>query len=349
MTQTATKAKIVEVKTEMSGRVSSQMVQAGDVGHIYGGVSIDGKVSASEALVLAGANFEVAQCAARMGDKERTKVPNLFHNYRTDITGEEKYLGTVKKDYRIIQNDKAFAWVDELLGNCDACAITSAGVLYGGRYVWLCVDLGGYDVLPGDEIRHHLLIVNSHDGSSNMIFQLLDNRPACQNVVSVTGGVHGSGEPLKIRHTRFADIRMEDVQQAFKIAGGQFKEAEGAMKMMAQTKLTVEDQDMLIYKGLGVSKKALKAWHDGKLDKQPQWVNQFKAINDAIQRGPGADFGRGTVWSVLNGFTYFYDHKRHVRNSENCPDVVVEQKILRGKGVRGKRLAFEACLDFCKN
>jgi phage/plasmid-like protein (TIGR03299 family) len=340
-------ATVVETKETTKGRVDSQMVQAGDVGHVYGGVAIEGKATAKEALVLAGANFEVLQCAARMGDKDRTLIPNLFHTYRDDVSGPGKYLGTVKSDYHIIQNERAFAWVDDLLGSCDECAITSAGVLHGGRYVWLCVDLGGYEVLPGDEIRHHLLIVNSHDGSSNMVFQLLDNRPVCQNVVSVTGGVEGSGEPLKIRHTRLADIRLKDVQQALQVAGGQFKEAEGAIKGMALRKLSVEEQDGLIYKGLGVSPRALKLWSAGKLDKQPQWVNQSKAISGSIERGPGSDYGRGTVYGVLNGFTHYFDHERHVRNSDENPDVAVEQKILRGKGVRGKKLAFDACVDFC--
>jgi len=336
-------------ETAMKGRVSSQVVQKGDVGHIYGGVEIEGKITTAEALTLAGADFEVIKVPACLRDHDRTPLPDQWATARTDVKGVEKILTkkTVGKDYHIIQNARAFGWVDELLGSCNECVITSAGTLFGGRYVWLCVDLGGYDVLPGDEMRHHLLIVNSHDGSSNMTFQLLDQRIVCQNVISVTGGARGSGDPLKIRHTRLAEIRMEDVQQALKLAGGQFKEAEEAMKLMGQTRLPVEEQDLLIYRGLGVSNKQLKLWQAGKLDKQPQWVNQAKVISEAIVKGPGADFGRGTVWGVLNGFTYYFDHERHVRNSEDCPDIAVEQKILRGKGVRSKKLAFETCLKYC--
>jgi len=335
------------VETTMKGRVSSQFVQKGDVGHIYGGVEITGKVTAEEALVLAGANFEVAQCAARMGDRDRTKIDNLFHNFRTDVSGPEKYLGTVKGDYHVIQNERAFAWIDELIGDRTACTITSAGTLYGGRCVWVCIDLGGYEVLPDDEVRHHLLIVNSHDGSSNMIFQLLDKRVVCQNVISVTGGVHGSSEPLKIRHTRLAEIRMEDVQQAIELADTHFKEAEEAMKHMARVSIDEDEQDLLIYAGLGVSKKQLRMLSAGKFTKYPQWVNQATLVKAAVLQGPGAEYAQGTVWGVLNGFTYYYDHMRHVRNSDTRPDVAVEQKILRGKGVRGKKLAFEACLSFC--
>lgn len=343
-------AEIVTVKNEMKGRVSSQVVQDGDVGHIYGGVSIKGKLTTKEALVLAGANFEVGQCAARMSDTVRTLVPNLFHNYRTDLKGPGKYLGTVKGDYKIIQNEKAFSWVDELLGTCEACSITSAGVLYGGRCVWICVDLGGYEIVPGDELRHDLLIVNSHDGSSNMLFQLLDKRIVCQNVVAVTGGIKGS-DPLKIRHTRFAEYRMEDVQEALRLAGSQFGEAESMMRQMSKIKLSPEDKDMLIYRGLGVSKKQLKDWIDGKIKKQPQWVNQFKAINDATLRSPGSEFCPGTVYNVLNGFTFYYDHERKIRNATDRPDVALEQKLLGrgGKSATGKKIAWKACLDFCKN
>lgn len=341
-------ATIVEEKTKMKGRVSSQVVQAGDIGHIYGGVAIEGKVSAKEALVLAGADFEVAQCAARMSDTVRTLVPNLFHNYRTDLKGPEKYLGTVKGDYKIIQNEKAFGWVDELLGTCDACAITSAGVLHGGSYVWLCVDLGGYEVVPGDELRHDLFILNSHNATSNMMFQLLDRRIVCQNVISVTKGVKNVGAPLNIRHTKNAWYRMEDVQNALKLAGSQFKEAEEAMRQMAKVRVSPEERDILIYKGLDVSKKKLNDWMSGKLKKQPQWVNQFKAISDATLRSPGAEFAPNTVYNILNGFTFYFDHQRKVRNGDD-ESVVIEQKIIKGKGMDGKKLAWKACLDFCKN
>ncbi len=338
-------------ETAMKGRVSSQVVQRGDIGHIYGGIEVDGALGVKDALDAAGLNWTVELDKIRMAKKTGGKlIPGHFATYRTD-TGDP--LGIVKRDYHIIQNERAFAWIDDFLGSCEECVITSAGTLYGGCYTWVCIDLGGYDVLPGDEVRHHLLIVNSHNGTTNMIFQLLDQRIVCQNVISVTHGVTADGkavnfgEPLKIRHTRLAEIRMDDVQEALQMAGEQFKEAEAAMRTMAKTNISSDNADLLIYQGLNVSPANLRKWQAGKLPKQPQWVNQARLIKESIVASPGADLGKGTVWGVLNGFTYYFDHVRHVRNSEKCADIAVEQKILRGKGIRGKKLAFEACLKYC--
>jgi hypothetical protein len=158
----------------------------------------------------------------------------------------------------------------------------------------------------------------------------------------------GGSDPLKIRHTLMAEYRMEDVKDALALAGSQFAQAEEAMKNMAKMKISPEDRDMLIYKGLGVSKKELTQWNDGKLKRQPQWVGQFEAVNTAALTSPGSEFSRDTVYNVLNGFTWYYDHERTVRKS--TPDVALAQKLLpAGKGFQGKQKAWETCLAFCKN
>jgi phage/plasmid-like protein (TIGR03299 family) len=340
---------VVDVREiEKHSRVDSQIVMAGDIGSVYGGKIIDSKMSIRDAIVEAGLDWEVRISESAYAGDKRTKIPGYRSTFGVNPDGSRFGLGIVKSRYVPMQNWDAFKPFQSFIG--DKACVESAGVLHGGRYTWICIDLGNFDILPEDQIKKHLLIINSHDGSSNILAQLMPNRLACQNMLNFSFGSGGGSEPFKIRHTGSALVRLDEVKNVMSIANEGFDKVQDAFHIMRDTRVSSEDHNIIIRNALGVTEEDRQKFLEGDYDKQPQWVNRIKEIDRVFEIGPGMDMPglRGTVYGTFNALTGYYDHFRHVRGSGSNPDNTVESKLL-GHAAEMKTKAFKACMDFCKN
>lgn len=280
-------------------------------------------------------------------DSQRSRLLKGFSATCRSDTGEP--LGIVKTRYEPLQNQDAFSWIDNLVGKDGAC-ISSAGSLFGGRMTWICVDLGGFDVVPGDEVRKHLLVFNSHDGSTNLLAIMLPHRIACQNMLNFYLGK--GTDTYKIRHTDGAKIKMADIDKVLAIAYSSFGKAQSAFKQMQQTKIEGDNARNLIYDCLlgDDADKSLQDLAEEKFKKTPTWVKQAEVIEHIMETGPGASFGQGTVWGVFNGVNGYFDHVKSFRGAngveekhiEANPHIAIESKLF-GQAARMKMRAFEQC------
>ena len=280
-------------------------------------------------------------------DKQRSRLLKGFSATCRSDTGEP--LGIVKTRYEPLQNHDAFSWIDNLVGKDGAC-VSSAGALFGGRMTWLCVDLGGFDVVPGDEVRKHLLVFNSHDGSTNLLAIMLPHRIACQNMLNFYLGK--GTDTYKIRHTDGAKVKMADIDKVLAIAYSSFSKAQNAFKMMQQTRIEGDNTRNLIYDCLlgDDADKSLQDLAEDKFNKTPTWVKQAEVIEHIMETGPGANFGKNTVWGVFNGVNGYFDHVKAFRGAngiedkhiEANPHISIESKLF-GQAARMKMRAFEQC------
>ena len=106
------------------------------------------------------------------------EIPGYFATVRQDT---REVLGIVGERYRIVQNDEAFAFVDQLLGI--AIHFETAGSLHGGRRVWVLATLPEHVEVGGDPVRPYVLLMNSHDGSTAVIAATTPIRVVCQNTL----------------------------------------------------------------------------------------------------------------------------------------------------------------------
>ena len=93
------------------------------------GVHVNEALSAKEALLAAGLDWEVTQREIQTSDN--LLVPGYKANIRSS---DQEVLGVVSDRYRIIQNQEAFAFTDRLLG--EGVRYETAGSLQKGRKVW---------------------------------------------------------------------------------------------------------------------------------------------------------------------------------------------------------------------
>lgn len=142
------------------------------------GKKINEATSSKEALAVAGLNWNVIQ------EPVLTESGDLIEGYKANVRDiDGKVLGVVTNRYRIVQNIEAFSFVDELLG--EGLRFESAGVLQGGKKVWVLARLPQEYIISGERISPYLLFFNSHDGSSAVKVCITPVRFSCSNTLNL--------------------------------------------------------------------------------------------------------------------------------------------------------------------
>lgn len=134
--------------------------------------------ASKEALEIAGLNWKVLQEPIYTGTDERVE------GYKANIRdSDRKVLGVVTDRYKVIQNEEAFAFTDELLG--EGVRYETAGSLQGGKKVWLLAHMPHEYIITGERISPYLLFSNTHDGSGAIRVALTPIRVVCQNTLNL--------------------------------------------------------------------------------------------------------------------------------------------------------------------
>lgn len=134
--------------------------------------------SSKEALSLAGLDWRVLQ------EPIYTENEELVEGYKANIRdSDRKVLGVVTDRYKVIQNEEAFAFTDELLG--EGVRYETAGSLQGGKKVWLLAHLPHEYIISGERISPYLLFSNTHDGSGAIKVALTPIRVVCNNTLNL--------------------------------------------------------------------------------------------------------------------------------------------------------------------
>lgn len=153
--------------------------------------------TSSAALSLAGLDWKVAQKPVFTAD-------GLFiSGFKANVRDRDsQVLGVVSDRYKVVQNEDAFAFTDELLG--EGVTYETAGSLQNGRRTWILAKLPQRYIIRGDEIDPYLVFMNSHDGTGAIKAAMTPVRVVCQNTLNLalstarrswstihTGDIHG--------------------------------------------------------------------------------------------------------------------------------------------------------------
>lgn len=131
-----------------------------------------------EAIKLAGLDWRVVQSDV-VCQSNGLIVPGYKVNIRET---DDKVLGMVTDRYRIVQNEEAFAFTDDLLG--EGVKYETAGSLASGKRVWMLAKLEGR-MMTDERVDPYLVFTNSHDGSSAIRVAITPVRVVCQNTLNL--------------------------------------------------------------------------------------------------------------------------------------------------------------------
>lgn len=283
--------------------------------HKLGTVHIKGNESLSldECLEDGGLNFIVSKEANSHhvpGGKIITST-NSFFTYRMDtkaVLGDK--LG---REYRVYQNTEALSIADALVKTGKA-KIETAGALFGGSKVFVCMKLNGVINLGGKDVtEQYFVLITSHDGSCAITGIFTNVRVVCNN--TLTMALNGAQHTIKIRHTENATANMAKALKLVDLMVDNQKKTEEAYMKMKKTR--IDRQGFWDYVGnvffTPEEMVSLQAGHTNHISTRKE--NIINKVLEAGDHGVGQALalnnGKMNMWWAYNAITNYVTNKEY--------------------------------------
>ena len=213
--------------------------------HGLGRIIMDAPAS-REALELAGLDWQVESRNIYSG------TGSMIPGYRANVRStDDAVLGVVSDRYRIVQNEEAFQFTDDLLG--EGVTYETAGSLQGGKKVWMLARLPRKYLIAGDQVVPYLVIFNSHDGSSGVKVAMTPIRVVCQNTLNLA--LNTAKRSWTARHTENVLLRVQDARETLQLDSNKLYENIVYLEMRSRGyevqvgKLDDTEIDFICYRG----------------------------------------------------------------------------------------------------
>lgn len=257
--------------------------------------------NSKDALKLAGLDWKVVQ------EPLITAYGNEVEGFKANVRDvDNQVLGVVGDRYRIVQNEEAFAFTDELLGY--GVRYETAGSLQGGKKVWMLAHLPHEYIIGGEHISPYLLFSNSHDGSGAIKVAITPIRVVCNNTLNLAlntakrswSAIHTVGIHEKMseaRHTLgLAEQYMEELGKEFEYLRGK-KMSDHQVNEYIEMLLPVEE------------------------DGSPQQIRNIKRLREDMKMryfdAPDLKEVGNNAYRFINAVSDFATHAEPLRRTKN--------------------------------
>lgn len=182
-----------------------------------------------EAVRLAGLDWKVGQ------HEMLTDNGIPVFGYKANVRdSDQRVLGVVSDRYQVVQNEEAFAFTDELLG--EGVRYETAGSLQGGRRTFILARLPQRFIIAGDEITPYFVIMNSHDGSCSVKAAMTPIRVVCQNTLNLA--LRTAKRAWTAKHTSNIMDRIDNARTTLQFAEKYMAEMGRGIDHLAHIKLS---------------------------------------------------------------------------------------------------------------
>ena len=277
------------------------------------GVSVPGAMTSEEAIKLAGLDWKVNPTPMFIqNDIGTTLVPDYVANVRDK---DNSVLGVVTTKYKIIQNEEAFSFMDNVIGN--GCVYDTAGSLDGGKRIWVCVRLADMKV-AGDDFENYIVLTTSHDGKGSIRAVVTPIRVVCQNTLSI--GIQRALRSWKMNHMGNISSKIKEAEKTLDLS---FKYLE-SLEEEAQKLLDIKIDEGKFIKILD------------KLYPIPQGTTGLKTRNIEKNKDellfrfletPDIKDFRYTGWGAVNTFSDFLSHRKPQRATQTFAEKVMSDLL----------------------
>jgi len=173
------------------------------------GTMVEKAPSSMDALVYAGLDWKVIQKDVYTDDG------SVIPGYKVNIRDSDNTsLGIVSDRYKVVQNEDAFRFTDDLLGT--GVTYETAGALHGGKKVWMLAKMPHRYIIAGDEISPYMVVMNSHDGSSGIRIAMTPIRVVCQNTLNLA--LSTAKRMWAAKHTENVMSRVHEARETLMLA-----------------------------------------------------------------------------------------------------------------------------------
>lgn len=292
------------------------------------GVKTENELSTAEEMIAAaGLDWDVQKLPMIVQvHGQEIVVPNAWANTRmTDLS----VLGVVGDPYQNVLNRTAFNWADSLVDS-GAAKYETAGSLFGGRRVFLSMELPDGISVPGDEgeIKPYLLITNGFDGGTVLQASVTMVRVVCSNTWTLALGA--ATRTFRIRHSGSIDGKLQAAREALGVTFTYEEEFSRIAGKLALAKVTNRQVDAILRAAFPVP--ATQTAPD-KIDR-----SDFAKVREIYRTTENLDPIRGTAWGVLQAAGEYLDHvvDYHGRRFADL-DVRMDSIVYDGPAARKKQ------------
>lgn len=321
------------------------------------GKVFDHAMSSAECLTDGGLAWRVAQrqvalkAPMLLGDVEvevYQDVPGALANVRED-TG--LFLGFVSKQYKVVQNVEAFAFLDSLIENHEM-QYESAFSLSGGKRVVLLGRLPEVDqIAKGDETLRYVLLGLHHDGTGAIRFGPTAVRVVCANTYALAldqGTIGNLDEDFSreaaIRHTGDVSAKLAAARNLLRKANDAFAQQAELSRELAKHRMTPVEWDQFLDLMCPVIDPRDPDWTEQRARKidETRAAIRLEYINERNMMS-GIEF---SAWSAFNAVTEHIDHLPRRGATRQAKAEARFNVALYGPGRDMKKRAFEAACRF---
>ena len=268
--------------------------------HGLGRIVMDAPAS-REALELAGLNWQVESRNIYSG------IGAMIPGYRANVRStDDAVLGVVSDRYRIVQNEEAFQFTDDLLG--EGVTYETAGSLQGGKKVWLLAKLPEKYIIAGDEVTPYLVFFNSHDGSSGVKVAMTPVRVVCQNTLNLALGT--AKRIWTARHTENVLLRVQDARETLQLANSYMGELGKGIHELTTIKLSDRKVQEFINEFFPITEDLT----DGQRKNNLRLQEDLKA---RYYNAPDLEWVGKNGWRFVNAVSDFATHADPIRKTRN--------------------------------
>lgn len=307
------------------------------------GQSFEGQnVRVEDAIKAIGADFNVSKQplirvpqdvydAIKNGtplDSLNLSTANLISSHAATVRDDHDFtLGVVGKEYGVVQNTKAFEFIDfikEVSG--EEPIVETAGLLGNGERLFVSCKLGADSYLnPNDAVKNYVVFTNSHDGSGAVMAFFTPIRVICSNTLAMA--IKSCPNKVVFKHTKNVGTRLdweieENRKKALEVFSKSVKFSEKWLEDMKNLKSQTIDENFKkdFVARMYLNDAAFKLYQqnnrvwDSVDEISTRAKNQANALIDSIEYGIGQQENRGTKLWLLNGLT------THIQNVQNWKD-----------------------------
>ena len=265
------------------------------------GTRVNEALKSKEALTEAGLDWNVIQ------EPIYTETKELIEGYKANVRDTDRHvLGVVTDRYKIVQNQEAFAFTDELLG--EGVRYETAGSLQGGRKVWLLAHLPHEYIISGERISPYLVFFNSHDGSGAIKAAITPIRVVCQNTLNLA--LSTAKRSWSMIHTGDIKGKMQEAKDTLFMAEKYMDNLGKEFETLRRKKLT--DEQVLEY---------IEILLPLEEDSTPQQIRNMKRLREDMKMryfdAPDLkDVGKN-AYAFVNAVSDFATHAEPLRRTTN--------------------------------
>ncbi len=301
--------------------------------------TVTGKYQTTEELLSdAGFQYVVFKSQLRDGLGRPVDAWGTFRwNFSDKVAGRKDaatFLGTVGKDYAVMQHSEGFKSIDAVMRTVDGAHYETAGVLGNGERVWALADLG-LAAKVGDDVQNgYLLFSTGHDGSMAHSYRLCFTRVVCQNTLGAALS-EKTKSALTVRHTKNAMAKLTDARTALDAMGSDVARIEDRLNFLAGRKCNREAVTKIFDRLFPKTEKGDELVSSTRRDNILGDVMKIYELND----GNAFPEQRGTAYNLLNAITNYVDHERSTKEDGRA------ESAMFGTGDALKARAFEVIYE----